>query len=315
MKVAILDDYQKIALVSADWTEVRKRADVVAFSDHVSDPEELAARLSPFEIVVAMRERTPFQADLLNRLPALKLLVTTHMKNAAIDVVTARRNGVFVCGTGSVEAAAPELAWAILMALARNIPAEDAAVRAGGWQRTVGIVLEGRTLGLLGLGRMGQAMARYASVFGMNLLAWSQHLTAEAAAAHGARLVSKQELFQNSDVVSVHVVSSARTRGIVGAAELTLLGPAGYLVNTSRGPVVEEAALVSALRDGTIAGAALDVFDSEPLPPAHPLRTLPNTVLTPHIGYGTEEMYGLFFREIVENILAWLDGVPMRELT
>jgi phosphoglycerate dehydrogenase-like enzyme len=198
------------------------------------------------------------------------------------------------------------------MALVRQIPAEDAGVRAGGWQRTVGVVLEGKTLGIIGMGRMGQAMARYGKAFGMSLLAWSPNMTAETAIAHGARLVSKENLFRASDIVSVHVVSSRRNRGLVGATELALLGPRGYLVNTSRGPVVDESALIAALRERTIAGAALDVFDIEPLPQMHPLRTLPNTVLTPHIGYGTKEMYEVFYSEIVENILAWFDGRYIR---
>jgi phosphoglycerate dehydrogenase-like enzyme len=278
------------------------------------DFDQLASRLSSFEIVVAMRERTPFPRELLERLPGLRLLVTTHMKNAAIDTAAARCNGVFVCGTGSVEASAPELAWVILMSVVRHIPSEDAAVRAGGWQRTVGMVLAGRTLGLLGLGRMGQAMARYARAFDMDLVAWSQNMTAATAAAHGARLVSKEQLFRQSDIVSVHVVSSARTCGIVGARELELLGPTGYLVNTSRGPIVDESALIAALSDHTIAGAALDVFDVEPLPADHPLRSMPHTVVTPHIGYGTQEMYAVFFHDVVENILAWMDGRPIREL-
>jgi phosphoglycerate dehydrogenase-like enzyme len=314
MRVAVLDDYQRVALSSADWSKVQRRADVVVFSDHVFDVDQLAARLAGFEIVVAMRERTPFPRELLDRLPGLKLLVTTHMANAAIDTAAARGSGVFVCGTGSVEAAAPELSWAILMAVVRHIPAEDAAVRAGAWQGTVGMVLEGRTLGLLGLGRMGQCMARYAQAFSMNLVAWSQNMTTTVAAAHRARLVTKEALFQESDIVSVHVVSSPRTRGIVGARELELLGPSGYLVNTSRGPVVDESALIAALRDRTIAGAALDVFDVEPLPPGHPLRTMPNTVLTPHIGYGTREMYAVFYQDVVEDILAWMEGCPIREL-
>jgi phosphoglycerate dehydrogenase-like enzyme len=307
-----LDDYQRIAFEFADWRAVREQAEVVVFADHVADPEQLAARLRGFEIVVAMRERTAFPAAVLDRLPDLRLLVTTHHANAAIDVAAAARNGVTVTGTGSVEAAAPELAWALLMALVRQIPAEDAAVRTGGWQHKVGLVLEGRTLGLLGLGRMGRAMAKYGQAFGMNVTAWSQNLTAERATAAGARLVTKAQLFRGADIVSVHVVSSPRSRGIVGAAELALLGPEGYLVNTSRGPIVDDGALIAALRDHTIAGAALDVFDVEPLPADHRLRTLPNTVLTPHIGYGTREMYEVFYREIVEDILAWLSGQPIR---
>jgi phosphoglycerate dehydrogenase-like enzyme len=312
MRVAILDDYQAIALASADWAPVQARADIVVFTDHLSDPAALARRLQDFEVVVAMRERTGFDAALLDRLSKLELLVTTYMKNAAIDVPAARRNGVTVSGTGAVEAAAPELAWALLMATVRNIPAEDASVRAGGWQRTVGIVLDGRTLGVLGLGRMGKAMARYAQAFGMDVIGWSQNLDVNVAEQYGVRPVGKDELFRSADVVSVHVVLSERTRGIVGARELELLGPDGYLINTSRGPVVDEAALVDALGRGAIAGAGLDVFDIEPLPPGHLLRSLPNTVVTPHIGYGTKEMYKVFFRDVVSDIVGWLDGTPVR---
>jgi phosphoglycerate dehydrogenase-like enzyme len=312
MRVAILDDYQAIALASADWAPVQARADIVVFTDHLSDPAALARRLQDFEVVVAMRERTGFDAALLDRLSKLELLVTTYMKNAAIDVLAARRNGVTVSGTGAVEAAAPELAWALLMATVRNIPAEDASVRAGGWQRTVGIVLDGRTLGVLGLGRMGKAMARYGQAFGMDVIGWSQNLDVNVAEQYGVRPVGKDELFRSADVVSVHVVLSERTRGIVGARELELLGPHGYLINTSRGPVVDEAALVDALGRGAIAGAGLDVFDIEPLPPGHLLRSLPNTVVTPHIGYGTKEMYEVFFRDVVSDIVGWLDGTPVR---
>jgi phosphoglycerate dehydrogenase-like enzyme len=312
IRVAILDDYQAIALASADWAPVQARADIVVFTDHLSDPAALARRLQDFEVVVAMRERTGFDAALLDRLSKLELLVTTYMKNAAIDVPAARRNGVTVSGTGAVEAAAPELAWALLMATVRNIPAEDASVRAGGWQRTVGIVLDGRTLGVLGLGRMGKAMARYAQAFGMDVIGWSQNLDVNVAEQSGVRPVGKDELFRSADVVSVHVVLSERTRGIVGARELELLGPDGYLINTSRGPVVDEAALVDALGRGAIAGAGLDVFDIEPLPPGHLLRSLPNTVVTPHIGYGTKEMYKVFFRDVVTDIVGWLDGTPVR---
>ena len=315
MRIAILDDYQRVALQSADWTTIQRRGDIVVFADHVSDEDELVSRLRTFDVVVAMRERTPFPAQVLDRLPDLRLLATTHMKNAAIDVEGAQRNGVVVCGTGYIEAAAPELAWALLMALVRHIPAEDAAVRAGGWQHTAGVTLAGRTLGLLGLGRIGQAMAGFARAFGMNVIAWSPNLTSARAVAGGAQCVTKEDLFRNSDIVSIHIVSSRRTRHIVGENELELLGPGGYLVNTSRGPIVEEAALIRALRENTIAGAGLDVFDIEPLPAGHPLRTLPNTVLTPHIGYGTREMYEIFYRDTVENINAWADGHPIRVMT
>lgn len=312
MRIAILDDYQQVALTSADWSVVD--GEVVAFADHVADPEALVARLAGFDVVVAMRERTPFPGSLLARLPDLRLLVTTGAANASIDVEAARAAGVVVCGTGASAAAAPELTWALLMALLRHVPVEDANVRAGRWQTTVGGELAGRTLGLLGLGRIGQYLARYGRAFDMPVIAWSQNLTAEAAAAHGARLVTKDELFELADVVSVHLKLSDRSRGLVGEAELARLGPRGYLVNTSRGPIVDETALLAALRDGTIAGAALDVFDVEPLPADHPLRTAPNTVLTPHVGYVTRETYAAFYGEAVEDVRAWAAGEPVRQL-
>lgn len=315
VRVAVLDDYQQVALRSAYWTPLAARADITVFTEHVADEDALVEQLQPFDVVVAMRERTPFPASVLDRLPTLRLLVTTGMANAAIDLPAAQRNGVVVCGTESVGSSAPELTWALLMALVRHVPVEDSAVRAGGWQITVGIDLQGRTLGLLGLGRIGQRIARYAHAFDMDVIAWSQNLTAEVAYEHGARLVSKAELFAQADVVSVHLKLSERSRGLVGADELALLGPRGYLVNTSRGPIVDEAALVAALRAGSIAGAALDVFDVEPLPADHPLRGLPNTVLTPHIGYVTETTYAAFYAGVVEDIVAWLDDAPVRQLS
>ncbi len=315
MRIAVLDDYQQVALTSADWGPVRDRGgDIVVVGDHIADEGELVSRLAEFDVIVAMRERTAFPAGVLDRLPALRLLVTTGAKNAAIDVPAARGNGVVLSGTGMSGVAAPELTWALLMALVRHVPAEDAAVRAGGWQHTVGLDLAGRTLGLLGLGRIGQRVAGYARAFDMEVLAWSQNLTAERAAEHGAQAVAKDELFERSDIVAITTVLSRRTRGIVGSAELALLGPAGYLVNTSRGPIVYEDALVAALAAGTIAGAALDVYDVEPLPVDHPLRTAPNTVLTPHIGYVTQAAYERMYADVVEDIAAFADGAPIREL-
>ena len=311
-RVAVLDDYQQVALSSADWSPVTGRAEVSVFAEHISGTAELARRLAPFEVIAAMRERTPFPADLLAQLPALKLLITTGMRNASIDLAAAQQHGVTVCGTGGAGAGTPELTWGLVMALTRSIPQEDAGVRAGGWQTSVGRDLAGSTLGLLGLGRIGQQVARYAKAFEMEILAWSQNLTEERARECGARLVSKAELFAQSDIVSVHVQLSSRTAGLIGATELALLGPDGYLVNTSRGPIVDEQALISALRGGVIAGAGLDVFDTEPLPAGHPLRDLPNTVLTPHIGYVTERAYEAFYTGIVEDMVAWLDGSPVR---
>ena len=313
-RVAVLDDYQQVALASADWSPLAGRAEVTVFTSHLADPAALAVRLAPFEVVVAMRERTPFPAAVLAQLPALKLLVTTGMANAAIDLAGARDRGVLVCGTGVSGTSTAELTWALLLAVVRRIPAEDARIRAGGWQRTIGHELAGRTIGLIGLGRIGEPVARYARAFGMEVIAWSEHLTAQRARDCGAELVSKPDLFTRADVASIHVRLSERTTGLVGAAELALLGPGGYLVNTSRGPIVDEAALVTALREGVIAGAALDVYAVEPLPAGHPLRTLPNSVLTPHLGYVSEEAYTVFYRDVVADIVAWLDGSPVRVL-
>jgi phosphoglycerate dehydrogenase-like enzyme len=312
--VAILDDYQEVALTSADWSPVSRRAAVTVFTDHIADKAALIQRLAPFDVIVAMRERTAFPAAVLEQLPRLRLLITTGMGNASFDLEAAARLGVTVCGTGGSGAATPELAWGLILALARYIPQEDASVRAGGWQRSVGRELAGSTLGLLGLGRIGQRIAHYAHAFDMNCIAWSQNLTAARAEAAGARLVTKEQLFTEADIVSVHLKLSDRTVGLVGSAELARLGPDGLLVNTSRGAIVDEAALVGALYQGRIGGAALDVFDIEPLPPGHPLRTAPSTVLTPHVGYVSRETYAIFYTHAVEDIAGWLDGRPARVL-
>jgi phosphoglycerate dehydrogenase-like enzyme len=314
VRVAILDDYQQVSLTSGDFSVLAGRAEVVSFADHLADPIAVAERLADFDVVIAMRERTPFPADLLDRLPGLRLLITAGMANASIDVAAARERGITVSGTGGSMPATAELIWALIMSVARRIPAEDAAVRAGRWQTTLGIELAGSTLGIIGLGRLGQAVARYATAFDMRLLAWSTNLTAETAHEHGAELVDKRELFERSDIVTVHLKLSDRSTGLIGTDELRALGPDGYLVNTSRGPIVAEDALVAALYDGTIAGAGLDVFDTEPLPLDHPLRTAPNTVLTPHIGFVSQQSYRKIYGDAVEDVTAWLDGTPIREL-
>lgn len=311
LRVAVLDDYQDAALSSADWSPLDARAEVVVFTGHLG-PDALARQLAGFGAVVAMRERTAFPRTLIERLPALRLIVTAGAANAAIDLAAAREHGVTVSGTGMSPGATRELIWGLILAVARQIPAEDAAVRTGGWQLGVGMELAGGTLGLLGLGRLGQAVARYAHAFEMNVLAWSPNLDQETARAHGAQLVDKAQLFERSDIVSVHLKLSERSRGLVGAPELRLLGPRGYLVNTSRGPIVQEDALLDALNAGTIAGAGLDVFDTEPLPRDHPLRTAPRTVLTPHIGYVSRNSYARIYRDAVEDIVAFLDGAPLR---
>ncbi|HEX3788525.1 MAG TPA: D-2-hydroxyacid dehydrogenase family protein [Pseudonocardiaceae bacterium] len=314
MHVAILDDYQEVALASADFSVLAERAEIIVFTDHVAEQDALVDRLAGFDVVIAMRERTAFPAAVLDRLPRLRLLITTGMANASIDVAAARQRGITVCGTGGTRTATSELIWALIMSVARGIPAEDASVRAGGWQLGLGLELAGSTLGILGLGRLGQTIARYARTFEMNVLAWSPNLTADTARTHGAELVGKAELFERSDLVTVHMKLSERSTGLVGADELRRLGPRGYLVNTSRGPIVDEAALVAALRQGAIAGAGLDVFDTEPLPVNHPLRGLPNTVLTPHIGYASTRSYRYFYSDAVDDIVNWLAGTPVREL-
>jgi len=313
--VTILDDYQGVALSSADWSAVRDRAEIVSIADHIDDADRLADRLASSEIIVAMRERTAFPASLLGRLPLLKLLVTTGMRNAAIDVPAARAMGVTVCGTAGGGRAVPELTLGMMIALTRHIAEEDAAVRAGRWQHTIGPQLGGRTLGVLGLGRIGIPVARLAQAFDMSVIAWSPNLTAERASEHGVLAVGKDELFDRADIVTIHMPLSDRSTGLVGRDELRLLGASGYLVNTSRGPIVDEQALIDALRGGEIAGAALDVYDVEPLPAGHPLRTAQNTLLLPHIGYVTTQAYARFFADAAEDITAYLDGKPIRELT
>ncbi|MDB5410291.1 MAG: D-isomer specific 2-hydroxyacid dehydrogenase NAD-binding protein [Rhodospirillales bacterium] len=312
LRVAILDDYQEAALRLADWQSLHPRAQMTAFADHLDDLDALAARLHTFEAIVAMRERTPFRAALLERLPNLKLLITTGMRNASIDVAAARARGVTVCGTRGVGTPTAELAWGLILALLHHIPHEDRGMREGRWQTTLGTGLEGKTMGVLGLGRLGSQVAKVAKIFGMRVVAWSQNLTAERAAAAGAELVDKATLFAEADVISIHLVLGDRTRGLVGTDELARMKPTAYLVNTSRGPIVEEAALLDALRNRRIAGAGLDVYDIEPLPADHALRQLPNTVLTPHLGYVTEENYRVYFADAVEDIRAFLDGKPVR---
>jgi phosphoglycerate dehydrogenase-like enzyme len=312
LRVAILDDYQGVALSLGDWGSLG--ASVESFRDHVADDDALVARLEGFDVVVAMRERTPFTRARLERLPALKLLVTTGMANASIDLEAARSRGVVVCGTAGSAAPTVELTWALILAVARRVCAEDARIRAGGWQQELGFELSGRTLGVVGLGRLGSAVAAIGQAFGMSVIAWSQNLDAARAAELGVSAVEKLELFARADVVTVHVRLSERTIGLVGAAELAAMRPSAVLVNTSRGPVVDSAALLAALEAGTIAGAGLDVFDVEPLPPGDPLRTAPNTVLTPHIGYVARGSYEIYYREAVEDIAAWARGAPVRVL-
>ena len=315
LRIAILDDYQQVALKMADWGAVGPDAEVVAFADHQADEGEVAARLADFDVVCIMRERTPFRRSLVERLPRLKLLVTTGMRNASVDLAALAERGVAVCGTGAPGGPTAELTWGLILALMRRIPHEDRGMRAGRWQTTVGQETAGRTLGVLGLGRLGAKVAQIGRAFDMKIVAWSPNLTAERAAAAGATLVPKDELFATADVVTIHIVLSDRSRGLVGAAELARMKPSAYLVNTSRGPIVDEAALVEALKAGRIAGAGLDVYGTEPLPADHPFRSLDNTVLTPHLGYVTEGTYAQVYPETVEDIAAWRAGKPIRVLT
>jgi phosphoglycerate dehydrogenase-like enzyme len=284
------------------------------FPDHLSDPGAVAARLADFEAVIAMRERTPFPKALLERLPKLKLLVTTGMRNASIDVAAALERKIVVCGTAGLPYPTAELTWGLILALFRRIPAEDRATREGRWQISCGLGLNGKTLGVVGLGGLGSRVAKIGRAFEMDVIAWSQNLTAARASEIGATLVTKDELLARADVVSIHLVLGDRTRKLVGARELALMKPTAYLINTSRGPIVDEAALVAALRQGKLAGAGLDVYDEEPLPLDHPLRNLPSTVITPHLGYVTEEGYRIFYGQALEDVKAWLAGEPVRLL-
>jgi phosphoglycerate dehydrogenase-like enzyme len=312
MRIAVLDDYQRVAADFADWD--RLDAEVTIFDRHLAG-DQLVSALAGYDVVVAMRERTPFPAELLARLPDLRLLVTTGQRNAAIDLRAAAANSVTVCATGYISSATLEHTWAMILAAARHLPTEFAAVGRGDWQQTVGVSLAGRTLSLAGLGRLGSAVATVGQAFGMEVIAWSQHLTAERAAQFGVRAVSKDELLSRADVLSIHLVLSSRTRRLFGRAELATMKPTAILVNTSRGPIVDEEALLDALHRKVIAGAALDVFDAEPLPADHPLRTLPNAVVTPHLGYVVDEQYRIFYADAVEDIAQFANGTPVRVLT
>jgi phosphoglycerate dehydrogenase-like enzyme len=311
-RIAVLDDYQQVAAQFADWSQVPEPVEVVTFHDHVDDQDALVARLASFDVIVAMRERTPFKRDLLERLPDLKLLVTTGERNAAIDVAAAAERGITVCGTGYFSTGTAEMTWALVFATARHIAQEDAAVRAGAWQQTIGTDLAGSRLGVVGLGRLGSRVAKIGQAFEMDVVAWSQNLTDERAAEVGVKRVDKEELFATSDVVTIHLVLSKRTRGLVGPAELLEMKPTAVLINTSRGPIVDTDALVDALRHGRIGGAGIDVYDQEPLPKDHPLRELRRAVLTPHLGYVTKGTYGVFYPDAVEDVAAWIAGNPVR---
>ncbi len=314
VQIAVIDDWQDVARGVVDWSVLDSLGEVTFVHDYPADNATLAERLGRFQVICVMRERTRFDEDLLKRLPNLKLLVTGGMRNAALDMPAAARLGIKVCGTDSYKHAAPELTWALIMAATRNLVNEANALRAGQWQQGLGGDLHGKTLGILGLGSIGQRVAQFGQVFGMRVIAWSENLTAERAEQAGVTYVSKQQLFEQADVLSVHLVLSDRSRGLVDAQALDWMKPTALLVNTARGPIVDEAALIKVLQKQRIGGAALDVFDEEPLPALHPFRTLDNVLATPHVGYVSRQNYQQFFSQMIEDIQAWSAGEPIRLL-
>jgi phosphoglycerate dehydrogenase-like enzyme len=314
VQIAILDDFQNVARTFGDFGRLAGRADVTAFHDHLSDEDALVERLAPFDAVLLMRERTPFPRSLIERLPQLRLIVTSGMVNRSLDLDAAKERGIVVCGTATNASGTVQVTFALLLALFQQITTVDRDMREGRWQTGVGAEVSGKTLGVLGLGRIGTRVVQIAKAFGMHVIAWSPHMTAERAEAAGAEFATKDDLFARSDAVSVHLVLGDSTRGLVGAREFALMKKTAYFINTSRGPIADEDALLAALRDGTIAGAGLDVYGTEPLPVDHPLRSQPNTVLTPHIGYVSQESYASFYPQMVEDVEAWLSGDPVRRI-
>lgn len=310
VRIAILDDYQKVALDMADWTPLKNRAEITVFNDHVADAEQVIERLMPFDVLCVMRERTPLTRAIIERLPNLKLIASTGPANASIDSDAAAERGVKVVHTGYSSTPTIEFTWAMILAMARNISIENRSVREGGWQLALGTELAGKTLGLLGLGHVGSAVGVIGRAFRMNVIAWSQNLTAERAESKGVQLVDKDTLFSTADFLSIHVRLSDRTRGLVGAEELARMKPTSRIVNTSRGPIIDMAALLAALESRQIAGAALDVYDTEPLELTHPLRSLDNVLATPHLGYVSRELYETFYGDTVRNIVEWLEQMP-----
>ena len=314
-RCAILDDYQNVALNAADWSKVSSDLDIKVFNTHLGGQDNVIKALQGFEIVCAMRERTAFPRAVIEKLPELKLLITTGLRNASIDVAAANERGVVVCGTPSVGNPTLGIAIALMLELTRHIGYENAQMKAGvPWQTTIGMDLEGLTLGVLGLGKLGTRTAKIARAFGMKVIAWSQNLTPEKCKEVGVDYVSKDDLFRQADFITIHVILSQRTRGLVGAEEIALMKPSAYIINTSRGPIIDEAAMLTALRENKIAGAGLDVFDVEPLPVDHPLRKMDNVVLTPHLGYVATQNYRAYFGGVVDDIRAFLDGKPVRVL-
>jgi phosphoglycerate dehydrogenase-like enzyme len=313
-QIAVIDDFQGVATQFGDFARLAERADVTYFHDHLRDDDALAARLAPFDAIAVMRERTPISASLIARLPKLRFIATTGMWNRSIDLDAATARDIIVSGTQTSGSGTVQATFALLLALLQQIPIVDRDIREGRWQTGVGTEIAGKTIGVIGLGRIGVKVAKIARAFDMDVLAWSQNLTAERAAAAGATLVTKDELLGRADVVSIHLVLSERTRGLIGAREFGLMKPTAYFINTSRGPIADEAALLAALCEHRIAGAGLDVYDIEPLPLDHPLRSQPNTVVTPHIGYVSRESYTTFYPQLVDALEAWLDGAPIRRI-
>lgn len=307
IKIAILDDYQNVALKMADWSALRSRASIEVFSDSISNPDDLVARLLPFDVICVMRERTPLPRGIIERLPQLKLIVSTGPKNSSIAIDAAEERGIVVKNTRGSLTAPIELTWALIMASARNLTLEAASLRAGGWQQGLGHELKGKTLGVLGLGRIGGKIARIAQAFEMKVITWSDRTTEQQAAEVGATLVPKEQFFAQADILTIHLVLVDATRGLVGANELAQMKPTSWLVNTSRGPIVDQGALIQALKEKRLAGAALDVFNVEPLPEDHPFRTLDNVLATPHLGYVSREQYEGYYSDTVQNIATWLD--------
>jgi phosphoglycerate dehydrogenase-like enzyme len=307
MRVAILDDYQNVALSMADWSGVTRRAQVTVFTDHLAESDDVVERLVPFDVICVMRERTALPRHVIERLPRLKLIASTGPRNSAIDVAAAEERGIRVTGTGYRSTPTIEMTWALILASCRHLVDESNSIRAGGWQTSIGQELAGRVLGVLGLGNVGGEVARIGLAFGMKVIAWSQNMTPQVCTAAGATLVTKDELFRQADIVTIHLILSDRTRNLVGAAELALMKPTARLINTSRGPIVDEQALIQSLRAGAIAGAAVDVFDTEPLPAEHPFRSMKNVLATPHVGFVAEDLYRTFHGDAAAAITAWLE--------
>jgi phosphoglycerate dehydrogenase-like enzyme len=308
IKIAVLDDYQDAALTMADWGPLNSRTEIAVFNDHLADDDAVIERLLPYQVVCVMRERTPLNRQRLKKLPNLKLIISTGKRNASIDIKAAEEFGITIKPTGYVMTGAPELTWALIMAIARHIPLESNNIKSGGWQTTIGTDLTGKTIGIIGLGNIGSKIAAYAKVFDMNVIAWSQNLTEEKAAEAGAKLVSKETLLREADFVTIHLILSDRSKGTIKKEDLELMKPTAYYINTSRGPLVDENALVEVLQQKKIAGAAIDVFDTEPLPASHPFRKLSNVLATPHIGYVTQETYRVFYEDTVKAITEWMDS-------